>query len=86
MVVLEEHRFHPTRRWRFDVSIPAVKLAIEIEGLHGRHQMIGGFLGDMEKYNEAVIQGWRVLRFTTKEIADGTALAVIERAGVKIPA
>ena len=27
-----EHRFHPTRKWRFDFAYPEIKLAIELEG------------------------------------------------------
>lgn len=30
--VLREHRFHPTRRWRFDYALTDYKVAIEIEG------------------------------------------------------
>ena len=28
----EEYRFHPKRRWRFDMAILEHKIAIEIEG------------------------------------------------------
>src|SRR6187551_2874790 len=27
-----EHRFHPTRKWRFDYAFPIAMLAVEIEG------------------------------------------------------
>jgi hypothetical protein len=27
-----EWKFHPTRRWRFDLAYPAIQLAIEVEG------------------------------------------------------
>ena len=26
--LVREHRFHPVRKWRFDVAFPSVKLAI----------------------------------------------------------
>ncbi len=59
---LQEYRFHPTRRWRFDLAWPSVKLAVEIEG-RGRHQTFMGFAKDAEKYNAALLLGWRVLRY-----------------------
>ncbi len=61
-----EYRFHPTRMWRFDFAWPQIKLAVEIEG-RGRHQSFVGFNKDIEKYNEAVRLGWRVLRFPASD-------------------
>lgn len=59
------------RRWLFDLAFPEQRVAVEIEGgvfMHdgkgGRHTRGVGFLDDMEKYNEATAQGWRVLRVT----------------------
>jgi very-short-patch-repair endonuclease len=69
--VQTEYKFHPTRRWRFDIAIPELKIAIEYEGIAGRksrHTTMSGYTGDCEKYNEAQILGWRVLRFTAKNI------------------
>lgn len=80
---VEEFRFHPKRKWRFDLAWADRKIAFEIEGgtwSHGRHTRGKGFRLDCEKYNEAVILGWRVLRVTTGMVNDGTALAYIERA------
>lgn len=65
--VIREHRFHATRKWRFDYAIEAHKVALEVEGgvwSQGRHTRPKGFLGDMEKYNQAAAQGWRVIRTT----------------------
>jgi len=79
---VEEFKFHPTRKWRFDLAWPDRKLAIEIEGgtwSHGRHTRGKGFAMDCIKYNEAVILGWRLLRVTTDMVNDGTALTYIER-------
>jgi len=52
------------------VAIPALKVAVEYEGIYGksRHTTMSGYTGDCEKYNEAQILGWRVLRFTAKNI------------------
>jgi len=68
----KEYRFHPTRRWRFDFAIPEHKIAIEIEGgifVRGRHTRGAGYQKDCEKYREATILGWQLLRYTTNELA-----------------
>ena len=78
-----EVRFHPERKWRFDLAFPELRIAIEQEGgvfTGGRHVRGAGYERDCEKYNEAQILGWLVLRFSTRQIAKGEALAVIERA------
>lgn len=78
-----EFRFHPTRRWRFDFAWPDHKLALEIEGgvyVLGAHTRGAHFEGDCEKYAEALVLGWRVLRVTPRHIKDGRALAWLERA------
>ena len=66
---VEEHRFHPTRRWRFDFAFVAQRLAVEVEGgvwTGGRHTRGYGYAADCEKYNEATRLGWRVLRFVPR--------------------
>lgn len=71
------------RRWRFDFAWPAQKLAVEIEGgtfSGGRHTRGSGFEADAEKYAEAVLAGWRVLRVSTAMVTDGRALRLVERA------
>jgi len=79
---LTEYRFHPTRRWRFDFFFPEAKLALEIEGgiwVNGRHNRASGFLKDAEKYNEAAIMGYSLLRVTWEQVASGDAILLIER-------
>ncbi len=78
-----EYRFAPPRRWRFDFCMPEVALAFEFEGgiwNRGRHTRGKGYANDCRKYNEAVLLGWRVLRFTAEDVETGAAAAVIERA------
>lgn len=79
-----EYRFHPVRRWRFDLAWPALKLAAEVEGgtfVAGRHSRGAGYRKDCEKYNAAVIDcGWQVVRFDSTLVRDGSALATLERA------
>lgn len=74
---LVEYRFHPTRKWRFDFAWPDLKIAAEIEGgawSGGRHTRGYGFEKDCEKYNAALLLGWRVLRFTTRQVKSELAL------------
>ena len=78
-----EHRFHPTRLWRFDFAWPEHRVAVEIEGgiwTQGGHTRGRGFRADMEKYNEAALHGWTVLRYTPKQIKNGAALEHLRRA------
>jgi very-short-patch-repair endonuclease len=83
-----EHKFNPQRKWAFDMAIPSIKLAIEIEGAvwtNGRHTRGKGFLNDIEKYNNAAINGWTVLRFThsnhsNREIID-TVMKLLAHTG-----
>jgi very-short-patch-repair endonuclease len=79
-----EYRFAPPRRWRFDVSFLAEKLAVEIEGgvfarVPGRHSRGAGYRADLEKYNRAVEMGWRVLRFLPEQVESGEAIKQIAR-------
>lgn len=64
-----EHKFSESRKFRFDfVLLPLdMKVAIEYEGIvssKSRHTSITGFTKDCEKYNLAIVEGWRVLRYT----------------------
>ena len=78
-----EVRFHPTRRWRFDFAWAEQGIAAEVDGstwAQGRHTRGAGFEADCEKCNEATIIGWRVLRFTRKQITDRYAVDALARA------
>ena len=66
-----ELRFAPPRRWRFDLAWPDKCLALEVEGgafVRGRHTRGKGFVRDMEKYNEATVRGWRIVRCTPEQV------------------
>lgn len=78
-IPVREFQFCDERKWAFDYAWPANRIALEIEGgawTGGRHTRGGGFLDDMEKYNEAACMGWRVLRCTPDEFNDKTARVV----------
>jgi len=77
-----EYRFHPVRKWRFDFAFPDQRLAIEIDGggwVGGRHSRGYGIESDCDKYNSAVLLGWRILRFTGKHVRNGLAIEIIEK-------
>lgn len=58
-------------------------IAVEVEGgiwTGGAHTRGKHFMSDCEKYNEATLLGWKVLRFTTDMVQDGRALETIKKA------
>ncbi len=70
------------RRWRFDFAWVERKIALEIDGgafIGGRHTSGSGFVKDMEKFREAAILGWRVVRVTPRESKNGTMLSLMRR-------
>ena len=82
-VPVREHCFHPLRKWRFDFAWPDQKVAAECEGgtwTNGRHVRGAGFERNCIKYNQAAVDGWTVLRFTSGMINSGNALNQIEAA------
>jgi very-short-patch-repair endonuclease len=79
---VREYRFMPPRRYRFDFAWPDKKIALEVEGgtwTNGRHTRGKGYESDCEKYDEAALLGWKVLRFTTNMVRDGRAINFIKR-------
>jgi len=70
-----EYRFAPPRRWRFDFSWVAQKVAVELQGGtwsksrrgHNRGSMIER---DCEKLNAAQANGWTVFYLTTSMLDD----------------
>lgn len=82
---LKELQFDEKRKFRFDYALPEFRLAIEIDGGiwkegGGRHNRASGWLGDQEKLNLAVTQGWRILHFTPQQQMTGYALDCIREA------
>jgi very-short-patch-repair endonuclease len=70
---VEQHKFHATRKWRFDFAWPEDKVAVELEGgtWSGRkmaHNTGTGIQRDIEKHNAAALMGWTVLRYTAKDM------------------
>lgn len=86
---MSECRFHVERKWRFDFCWRPQLVACEIEGgiwmqtETGRskgHAHPTRFENDCEKYNEAALYGWLLIRVTPAMVRDGRALDWLERA------
>ena len=66
-----EYKFHPKRKWRADFAILSANLLIEVEGgaySNGRHTRGSGFIADIEKYNAALLAGFRVYRVVPADL------------------
>lgn len=78
----QEYKFHAERNWRADFLITGTKILIEVEGgiwSGGRHTRGKGFTADCEKYAEATLLGYTVVRFTSGQVKSGYAIQAIER-------
>lgn len=81
-VPLREFRFHPTRKWRFDLAWPELRVAVELDGATwhgGRHTSGAGYREDCLKLNAAVRAGWRVLRYTSTDLRERLACEKVQR-------
>lgn len=78
-----EVRFHPIRKWRFDLGWARHKIGMEIHGgvyTHGHHTRGRGFEDDREKMNEAQLQGWRVFEYSSGQVKQGVPIVDLKRA------
>ena len=65
-----EYKFLHDRRFKYDICIPNIKIAIEFEGgiyKNGRHTRGKGYANDCKKYNLATMYGWKLLRYTSDD-------------------
>ena len=79
-----EYRFHPERKWRIDWAWPDQKVGLEVDGGiwipgGGRHTRGAGWLRDTEKLNTLAVMGYRMVRATPQQIADGSILPVLHQ-------
>lgn len=69
------------RDWRFDMAMPEIKLAIEVEGggwSGGRHTRGAGFEGDLMKYDAASRLGWTIYRCSPAMVSKRQAVETIK--------
>lgn len=70
------------RKWALDMCWPDRMLGLEVDGAiwtAGRHTRGAGATSDAEKYSHAALLGFRVMRFTTAQVRDGTAIRMLEQ-------
>jgi len=70
------------RDWRADYGWPQFQLGLEVDGGvwrkgGGAHSHPSAILRDMEKHNDAIRCGVRLLRVTTDEVRTGKALHIV---------
>jgi very-short-patch-repair endonuclease len=72
-----EYQFCAERKWRADLAIPAIRCLFECDGgqFNGGHRRGIALEADYERQNKAQIDGWRILRWTNRQILKGEALA-----------
>lgn len=83
--VREYYFAHPVRDWRFDLCWPTLKIALEFEGGTfiaggGGHTRGPGHRDDCDKYNEAALRGWLLLRVLTSDATSEKSKGLIQRA------
>lgn len=79
---IAEYKFHPVKGWRFDYAWPDQMIALEVEGgiwTNGRHSRGSGMKKDMEKYNAAAINGWRMLRVVPTELSSTNTIKMLQQ-------
>lgn len=77
---VREYRFHPKRRWLFDLALPELRIACEYNGIMNlgpSHASVKGLLRDAEKFNEAQKLGWIVVIANAINVKDGSAWAFV---------
>ena len=85
--VEREFFFHPSRKWRSDWRVRDTHVLVEFEGglfkkRAAGHSSVTGILRDIEKYNEAALAAWIVIRIAPNHVRNGEALKWVERAVV----
>lgn len=84
-----DFRFHAERKWRADFAHVESRTLIEVEGGifikgGGRHNRAAGFIADAEKYLEAFLADWNVVRLTEAQITAPNIERIIRRVRVDI--
>lgn len=69
------------RKWRFDLFLPEQGIGIELDGgmFHGGHSRGAALEKDYEKQNIAQLRGFRILRFTNRQVLSGQALEFLRK-------
>jgi len=70
-----EFAWHPLRKWRADIVLHNERILIECDGniYAGGHKRGAALEDDYIKQNEAQKAGWRILRFSNRQVTSGEA-------------
>jgi very-short-patch-repair endonuclease len=68
---------YPAAGYKIDVAFPAVKVAIEIDGM-AFHSDADVFVADRQRQNVITLHGWKVLRFTWIDLTEYPQRVVAE--------
>ncbi len=68
--VRREYRPLEHRRYRIDFAFPEEKVAIEFDGYRHHGFSREGFRKGLERQNDLVMAGWRVLRYSLTDVRD----------------
>lgn len=73
-----QYRFAFPRKWKADFFLPKHNALVEVEGgtYYGksRHTSGEGYEKDAEKYNQASYMGFKLYRYTTRQVMNETAI------------
>lgn len=73
-----QYAWLPGRRYRADFAHPQSHLIIELDG--AAHRIKGRFHDDILKSQDAVCNGWRLLRIASSQVRDRTAAEIVRKA------
>ena len=68
---------YPAGGYKIDIAFPAVKVAIEVDGL-AFHSDADVFVADRQRQNIITLSGWKVLRFTWLDLTEHPKRVVAE--------
>ena len=77
-----QYLYAPSRKFRADFALLGLRVLLEVQGgIYSKqaHGSITGILADNNRLNQATLAGYRVLRFTPEDVADGSAREIIEQ-------
>jgi very-short-patch-repair endonuclease len=75
-----EYQWDDERKWRADLACLEHHILFEVDGgkWHGGHRRGKALEDDYERQNSAILDGWRLLRFTNEQVMDGRAKKWLE--------
>ena len=80
---IPEFKFIENRKFRADYAWPEYKILLEVEGGiwkkgGGAHSRPSNIMRDIEKYNLATLNGWRVYRTTPQKLTSAETIQAIK--------